>query len=289
MTAPKCSSGDCHWRTFSSLALCYDIKNVTDKLKVTSRDGPDVMTEQNATLSLPVNGDIYLSDNWKVYWDLGPYNIVNWTSPRPGPWAFGDPGRFRDKDPRSFPPYRESVAYNNDSDVLRATVSQWLVIYNNGNANIDDDNHKYRAAELLWHFCVNTYNVSVQGGKPTTEIIASSTKIRNGQGDGFELPLNEDPKLQDFSIAAQDEKSEFKIHSSFDYERLDMITRFGLQGGFSSKWMPGGVSYNELSRGVAIRMFAGVTQNTTAEEGDGLVWRNLNSFAGTVADGITNL
>lgn len=284
MAEPSCSSGDCRWETFDSLALCYDMQNITDKLDVTSRDSATGV-EQNATIYLPLQGNFSLTDAWSITSYIQDYNIFNFTSPRS---SLNPSGGFIEPDYNSFPRFRESAAHANDSDVLRATASQWFAIYNNLNVDKDDDEHKYRAVELLWHFCVKSYNVSVEGGKPKTKVVATSTKVRNGQGYDFDLPLNEDDEKRNFTLLSESGKSKFKVFNTEEYNRLDDSFRHALSGGYNTMWTDEAM-FNEFSRGISQKLFAGINENTTVEDTDKEVWNNLEVLAATVSDAVTNL
>lgn len=284
MTEPTCSSGDCRWKTFDSLALCYDMQNVTDKLTITTKDGAAVSVEQNATLTLPIQGDFYLADVWSITSGIQQYNILNLTSPWPN---LGNSATFMETDLNSFPRFRESIAHANDSDVLRATTSQWFAIYNNANADKNDEDHKYRAVELLWHFCVKTYNVSVEGGTPKTNVVATSTKVREGQGYGFDRPLNEDTDLRNFTLVSENGQSKFSVFDTFDYRRLDIHLRSAFEGGYSTMWTDE-APFNEFSRGISQKMFDGINVNTTVADADKQVWDNLENLAAAVSDATTD-
>jgi hypothetical protein len=284
MAEPTCSSGDCRWKTFSSLALCYDMQNVTDSLNITFYDLMPADTEQNATLTLPVQGDFYLTDRWSIVSVYPSYHIFNMTSPWPN---LGDSASFLDADLDSFPRFRESIAHANDSDILRATASQWFAIYT-PRADRDERNHHYRAVELLWHFCVKTYNVTVEGGKTKRDVVATSTKVRDGQGYGFDLPLNADELSQNFTLLSESDDSKFSVYNTYAYKRLDRLLRSAFEGGYST-WWSDGAPFSEFNRGIGKRLFAGVGANMTIEDSDERIWGNMEILAAAVSDAVTDL
>ena len=259
------------------------MQNVTARLKVSSKDSAEASVQHYATLRLPVQGDVYLLDTWSITSGIQDYNILNFTSP----WPNGESAVWLDGDRFSFPPLRESVAHGGESDALRATASQWIAIYNNAASDKMDKDHKYRAIELLWHFCVNTYKVTVEGGKPISKLVATSNKVSDGQGYGFDRALDRESANRNFTMLSASGDSKFSIIGSNDYRRLDVNLRNAFEGAYSSMWTDE-ANFNEFSRGISQRIFAGVEMSLTAEEIDKQTWSNLELLAAAVSDSLTD-
>ena len=81
----------------------------------------------------------------------------NGTSPWPPVWA------------------SSGFQYGPDTDILNTTISKIIFLYNNReHANYTAS---VRAVEMMVHFCVQTYIVSVVSGVSKTELLSNHTKI----------------------------------------------------------------------------------------------------------------
>ncbi|KAK1515631.1 uncharacterized protein CCOS01_12829 [Colletotrichum costaricense] len=127
----SCRSNNCTWDDFTSLAICVDMKNVTDLLET---DGDPIEMGTNSTLP---NG-------LKLQRSYG-YGNLNISS---GP----------------------SLAFNG-TDAMGAKIWNFFVI--NG--------PRLRATEIMLHWCVNTYRVTVQDNLPVTQKVASYTNPQTGE------------------------------------------------------------------------------------------------------------
>ncbi|KAF9880320.1 hypothetical protein CkaCkLH20_02274 [Colletotrichum karsti] len=129
----SCQTNNCTWPLFSSLAVCVDMKNVTNLL---ATDGDPVKGGTNATLP---NG---VTMQRSAY---GYHNMNISTG--------------------------SSLSYN-DTDIMKAKLFNFFVIY--GPTPL-------RATEIMLHWCVNTYNVTVQNNVPVTQQVASYTHPSEGE------------------------------------------------------------------------------------------------------------
>ncbi|KAF5502592.1 hypothetical protein CGCA056_v013906 [Colletotrichum aenigma] len=132
---PSCRTNNCTWPSFSTLAVCVDMKNVTSLL---TTDGDPIKAGTNATLP---NG-VSMQRSAYGYHSM---NISTGTS----------------------------LSYN-DTDIIKAELFNFFVLY--GPAPI-----QLRAYEIVMHWCVNTYNVTVQNNVPITQQVASYTKPNLGE------------------------------------------------------------------------------------------------------------
>ncbi|TEA17003.1 hypothetical protein C8034_v000534 [Colletotrichum sidae] len=128
----SCSTSNCTWPTFTSLAVCVDMKNVTELL---DSDGDPQEPGTNSTLP---NGLTMQRSSYG-------YNNMNIST-------------------------GTSLSYNN-TDLINAKLFNFFVIYG----------PTLRATEIMLHWCVNTYNVTVQNNVPVTQQVASHTKPSIGE------------------------------------------------------------------------------------------------------------
>ncbi|KAJ0306061.1 hypothetical protein Brms1b_010612 [Colletotrichum noveboracense] len=66
-----------------------------------------------------------------------------------------------------------SLSYN-DTDIIKAELFNFFVLYGPAPTQL-------RAYEIMMHWCVNTYNVTVQNNVPITQQVASYTKPNLGE------------------------------------------------------------------------------------------------------------
>ncbi|KAK4185423.1 hypothetical protein QBC35DRAFT_454281 [Podospora australis] len=188
---PTCPSSECTWPPFTSLGLCASVANVTSFLTVEPSGGIDhlmsSLRNENYTATLQ---DI---QNVSVTGEKLTAPMLKLVSPNPP--AFND-GRGSAKKgvyvppsaPAGFPArLRVSLAWRDFPDLLDAVVSQFFLFYSNDLTEIVIGKHKrpgrilfkdsFRAAEVIWHFCVQTYNVSVSNGVSSTQLLSAETKV----------------------------------------------------------------------------------------------------------------
>ncbi|KAF4814214.1 hypothetical protein CGCSCA5_v008010 [Colletotrichum siamense] len=132
---PSCRTNNCTWPSFSTLAVCVDMKNVTNLL---TTDGDPIKAGTNATLP---NG-VSMQRSAYGYHNM---NISTGTS----------------------------LSYN-DTDFIKAELFNFFVLYGPAPTQL-------RAYEIMMHWCVNTYNVTVQNNLPITQQVASYTKPNLGE------------------------------------------------------------------------------------------------------------
>ncbi|KAH6666507.1 hypothetical protein F5X68DRAFT_217206 [Plectosphaerella plurivora] len=253
---PVCPSGECTWPLFSSLAVCVSMENVTDQLVFSS--GRNQQGDTNYTASL-LNGTASLSAPESM-------PLMQMVSPEPPTEEY------------SFPLYRESVAFNNRPDLLNTTFSQFFFIYNNN--KVESRRQSFRAVELLWHFCVNTYNVTVSGGQARTNIVETRTQV----DEVFDAP---DPIMRLKAPEGYEGDEEFIIDSWWEYTRLDLDMRRA----FSGNWGPNvGTDwpYSEASRQFGLKIYP-QGPNITVEDADRRMWNGIGDIAQAMGDSMTNL
>ncbi|KAK4230588.1 hypothetical protein QBC38DRAFT_356708 [Podospora fimiseda] len=139
---PSCSTGSCSFSNFSSLAICSSTSDISNRLSLSNPTG----TPCNA--SLP-NGVFLFSTN-----PLTPF--LNISSSK--------------TNSTSFLPTTSILSITFDQGRLSSGIANFFLIYSTGGINTT-----FKASEVLFHFCVNTYSISVLDGVSTTEIVHSSS------------------------------------------------------------------------------------------------------------------
>ncbi|EFQ34321.1 uncharacterized protein GLRG_09465 [Colletotrichum graminicola M1.001] len=127
----SCRTNNCTWPLVTSLAVCVDMKNVTNLLASTG--GP---------YGQPINATL---PNGLFIQHTSGYATMN-ISTGPG------------------------LSFNN-TDIMNAKLFHFFVLYG----------PRLRATEIIMHWCVNTYRVSVQENIPVTQRVASHTIRSSGE------------------------------------------------------------------------------------------------------------
>lgn len=219
-----------------------------------------------------------------------PRRHANMTSP-PAPDDFSSSlGRrsnntFELPDLEDLPPWPEkrNTLYDwENPDVLSTTFSQFTFVYNMMDTDPEDKDHRFRAFEVLWHFCVDTYNVTVTEGVLKSERVRSSVeldKVNRWVEHG----------MDSYTIAAEGvdgQKESFNVSSSWAYTRLDLDFRDTLGGAWSDMWGTG--AYTEFSFRLGRNLYRGTESNMTVVDADDKMWKNLQSITGTIANSMTS-
>lgn len=281
---PTCPSAHCTWPLFNTLAICTSLGNVTGHLKIEEIDAKSSMEDRRYNVSLPLN-----LGNLNEEWMGGvPRRHVNMTSPAIPPAQYTETPVSSSEDSLEefpltrapFPDKRNTLHDWGNDDILLSTFSQYTFIYNVDNTDPDDKDHRFRAVEVLWHFCVDTYNVTVTDGITSTEKVGNSVKID-------EISVNSDG-LNSFTLAARVDdgsKETFNISASWAYSRLDWDFRDVLGGAWSDMYGIG--QYTEFNYQLGRNLYRGVNDNMTVVEADERMWNNLQNLTGTIANGMT--
>lgn len=261
---PTCSSADCRWPLFRSLAVCGVMKNVTEHLEISDRDS-------NSTHK------IYSADLWVGNSRLK--NVTRVLENRPKVVAYTPRIKTITMD---FPTRRESAGFMDQSNIINTTISQLHFIYNNNQTA--PFSASFRAVELLWHFCVNTYNVSVTNGVPKTEIVASHTQVSNI----VDYYQSSGQARIELTTPGSDET--FVVDNSMEYQDLDSRLKNTFGGGWDpSEGMRSAYSISSSeSRQIGRRIFP-TRGNLTADETEQFMWDGIEGVGEAIAYSITNV
>lgn len=147
---PNCTSSDCTFPKFQSLGLCMKIANVTQLLNVTegptaAGSSPRAANQTTAVASLPPVANCQLRTGWSN-------SVV--TCKADG---------------------THSLSFGRDESLRRSTIYSMPIIYSNpGNASDDGHNgttatpSQFQALEVLFHLCVQSYEIRTGGGSTAT-------------------------------------------------------------------------------------------------------------------------
>ncbi|KAH8895979.1 hypothetical protein GQ53DRAFT_640953 [Thozetella sp. PMI_491] len=175
---PSCPSGTCSWERFQSIGICVTTANITDHLQVsqvpfsTSDDWTTWIPELD-TNPLALNGTLA-------------YNV-----------SFPDDGNYF-VTPVSYVVYSaflaHSIAFSKDTHLEAAKIAGYKVAWGtsgdvtyNGHNATRPDPWQFQAVEVLYYACINTYEIRVENGTPSTN--------KSSSYDTIALPADGDAKI----------------------------------------------------------------------------------------------
>ncbi|KAM7209381.1 Protein of unknown function (DUF3176) domain containing protein, partial [Naviculisporaceae sp. PSN 640] len=188
---PHCSTPSCQFPLFSSLAICVDTIDLSSQLTIsnlstasgrtplaTAFDFLEFMPDSSTTLDSIRNATLPNGAYLVGSRDTCNLNITS-SSSLPRGRASGGDRRPVDTLDALFPLPTDTttLGFNNQPDKLSAAIANFFIIYTNQTTSSTPNSSEettFAAAEVLFHFCVNTYNVSVTQGVPTSEIVNST-------------------------------------------------------------------------------------------------------------------
>lgn len=278
MTAPRCQSADCSWPHFDTLAVCYEMKNVTEDLTVNVTRGKSVLTEEQVYTASLMSGKVFLREIDAA--NLGGLKVaVNITSLEPNLSLItedGDGGL-------SFPYPRKSVAFKDRKDLLNTTFSHLFFVFNNLDTSSETPQKRYRAVEVLMHFCVQTLEVKVDQGDPKIRAVKSYTNVTRVNEGTFSL--DEVGESAYYEMSSEDQKVKFKL---MEYLQLDEDLGKALSGFYTARSTPDPSQVGEMAKQIGLKMFRGVDYVTPIAKADEQVWKNLEGVIETIAMGMSN-
>ena len=171
---PICSSGNCQWGNFSSLAICAAMADVSDRLTVSNQTRPS-----NAGVSLGVanNEPVRSARLTNGLFLVGSTTTCNLNISWPRIPVRTSEEETGEENQESFLPATTSLAFSEQDGRVSSAIANFFLVYTNQTAELASDSQQsvFRAAEVLLHFCVNTYQVSTSGGISTSKVVHSST------------------------------------------------------------------------------------------------------------------
>jgi hypothetical protein len=150
------------------------VADISDRLTISNQSRPrnlgvslgDANDELVRSARLP--NDLYLvgggaSCNLNISWPHGSVNADSDTEEVTGE--------------ESYLPARTSLAFSDQDGRVSSAIANFFLVYTNQTSNTGSGSptNTFRAAEVLLHFCVNTYEASTSRGLSTSRVVHSST------------------------------------------------------------------------------------------------------------------
>ncbi|KAH8173784.1 hypothetical protein LIA77_05203 [Sarocladium implicatum] len=274
---PVCQSADCEWPRFDTLGVCLEMRNITDKLNVTVTLGSGgIESRQLNTVSL-VNGSAVLVEQETYGGSLE--QAVNITALKPETsLVAGDDANT------TYPFPRTSYSFQDDPELLGTTFSQLIMIYNNPLVKFRESDSRYRAVEILLHFCVHTLDVKVKQGESKTESVQAHTQVTATQRST--VSIDGAGKAGYFEMASADGKEKFRVIDYVDFGQLDDDFGRAFSGYFTN--LIGSDRQGEMTRQLGLNMYQGVVDGASTQETDTMIWNNLEKALDTTGTSMTN-
>lgn len=164
-------TGNCAYPIFNTLAVCSATADVTSRLSLSE---PILTTLLAAGLS-PSDDDIIvhnasLPNGVLLVGGPASYNL-NISSPS----LPSSPNSTTTSE--DFPSAYSSLAFAETDHRTLTAIANIFFIYTNVTGDVASPRRSFRAFEVLLHFCVNTYSVSVLQGNVTTALVNSTWDV----------------------------------------------------------------------------------------------------------------
>lgn len=144
---PFCSSGNCTWPTYRSLAICTQLSDITSELKTKNATVHRHEQQPREEVLHYLANQTYIADDGRV--------LVNISS------AAQDPPQGNNLFASGLD-FTNSIAFKNNS----VPIADGFMIYS---TSTDGDTQKFSAIEFQLEWCVRTYTTSVTNGRSVTQ------------------------------------------------------------------------------------------------------------------------
>jgi len=235
---PVCRTGNCQFPRFTTLAICYRVINVTDRL---SFDSSGFMDKEQSGREL---GPLPSFDSWShdvsSQFDGDSWNYSRKASLQTGGQLIGGPRYFSMSISYStvsdsfsrMPPSRwnhrgmfsPTLTLGNNPKLLESGILNFYVIWlnqayfeiiptpNNINRSktlptLSDQyfDQSFRAVEVLLHFCVKRVNTKVSNGSPKTDMLdirgtSQLFRVQDGQAKIYNMTTDDKIAPETFSV-----------------------------------------------------------------------------------------
>jgi hypothetical protein len=275
---PQCQSAECRWAGFDTLGVCFEMRNITDRLDVNvTQNGTGIFGRQINKASV-MDGRIFIreEDEKAEYRSTETANITVFVPDSAIPLS----GTAFD-----FPYPRESVGFEDQKQLLDTTLSHFFLMFNNVHVKFENAARKYRAVEVIMHFCVQTLDVAVGQGEASTKSVKSHTRVSRVHESTMTIGFEDKGDPWYYEISSEDNKTDFRI---LEYSSLEANLADAMSGFYTADR---GISVSEIgqmTRQLGLKMFHDLDTTSKAEEADKKVWENLENIFATLAMGITN-
>lgn len=265
---PTCGSANCTFNNFETLAVCATVSNITNMLEVR-----EIQNNRDETLfraSLSTGGAELTENMWQTENGFPGY-MMNFSSPVPG---------------NAFVPNRTSLAFRSGDDRVNATFSQFHLIYQNPNSSTSDGAHRYRALEILWHFCVNSADVVISSGKDKTDW--ASTETRLVELTDSILSEKTGAGLFQYILQNSDGSKWFNVTANSLYTELDDKFRDSFAGEYDTQ-NDSSSTGTEFIKELGVKFFNRVNSNDSTAKIDDTILRNVKRVSDNIGISMTNL
>ena len=260
---PTCSSGNCTWPSYRSLAICARFADVTSHLKSKKISIQDSLTGDRQTET-----QWYLSKlNYII--DDG-VSLLNLSS------AAGLQPIFDEYQSPILLNFSNSIAFQNSS----SPVADIFAIYSNSTKSTSDHTATFLAIEFVLEWCVQNFTTSVSNGQSSTE--------RYDSFNDFGKPNHDDTVL--FAKPDDGDNRNYSVDFAFHYP-LQNYFRGLLQGtaNLTSDTTP--IVTNDATQAFfqAIDIFGRKVDGVDQAPGRGVGLVGLQMMLDNVATGMTNM
>lgn len=235
MVQPSCPTANCKWPTYNTLSICASVGNITDQVTFDSSGGKP---------SLPGN--------------LTLYQTLNLTSPCTGPGDYTTYARA---------PAPPRYKWENP-DIIRASITQFVFMYQIGLSRPP----VVEAAEVIFHYCVNTYNASVTDNIPSRPLLSSNVKI-----------VSQTKNYTDFTMTDTAGTEQFKITGNLTASAIRYSLPTQITGTWDQLGTLGSSNTNGFTGSVGLNMMG---EELPAMRGDLRKWvgNNLQKLVDNMAE-----
>ena len=182
LISPVCSTGNCTWAPYQSLAVYYSSADISSHLKITKyrtpysrKFGPDVKA-----IRYSLTKDHYLEDDVVVY-------RLNLTSAA---------SLVKNDDPYDVDlahtlNFNQSIAFNGTQN----PIADGFMIYYDNSASLSNTT-VYSAVEFKIEWCIQTFNTTVTNGTSSTTKLESSRNFTDGDGSSILVQLGREDRYE---------------------------------------------------------------------------------------------
>lgn len=183
---PTCTAATCHFPTTTSLAVCAAVEDVSSRLSVSSlgwagRNGEFDGSSGSWIYRASLPNDVHLTGI------TGSYGL-NMSSPSlPSDLESNSIQSPLSPNASFVSPASRTLAFRDKRSLSQAAIANFFLVFSNQTESPDSDElPSFRAVEVLLHFCVRTYSVSVENGVPISTVTSTTANTEDGSGSGAE-------------------------------------------------------------------------------------------------------
>lgn len=282
-----CSSGNCQWTPFSSLALCVAMNDVTSLLNISENsDGSGLKASLPNGVLLNTNTNLALVPAEDAFQQV--IITPRMVAALPFMAAAPDPG------PSALWNANQTLSFGNQTDLFTTGLFDLSLIFSPGNmANMTSGDETFQAVEILFYFCVETYEVNTKNGTTLTNITAADPA---SDLNLYEVDIENGTTLTNITPAAASHLN-LNIYASwlggYDHQNytIDSYSILDLQqdfltffNGTYSRYL--GQSSTPLSLSLGLSLYSG---NDTDSQSVAEMHQSIKNIMENIAIGFTNM